>query len=64
MTAGAHSVTYTAKDACGNQSSRQIRVLVKDDTEPIPVCHTETVVSLKDDGTAWLFAESADDGKF
>lgn len=64
LTAGSHTVTYTVKDACGNQSSREMRVTVLDDTEPIPVCHTETVVSLKDDGTAWLFAESADDGSF
>ena len=64
LTAGGHAVTYTATDACGKQSSRTFRVLVVDKAEPIAVCVTNTVVSLKDDGTAWLDKSSVDNGSF
>ena len=47
LTAGIHSVSYTATDLCGNQSTRSMRVTVIDRVEPIAVCETRTVISLK-----------------
>lgn len=64
LSAGVHSVSYVATDFCGNQSTRSMRVTVVDRVEPIAICETRTVVSLKEDGTAWLHKESIDDGSF
>ncbi len=64
LTAGIHSVSYTATDLCGNQSTRSMRVTVIDRVEPIAVCETRTVISLKEDGTAWLHKTTIDDGSF
>ena len=41
-----------------------MRVTVIDRVEPIAVCETRTVISLKEDGTAWLHKTTIDDGSF
>jgi uncharacterized repeat protein (TIGR01451 family) len=64
LTVGTHSVTYTATDLCGNQSTATLRVIVRDLIDPIAICNTKIVVSLKDDGTAWMDKYSADNGSF
>ncbi|MFM2392519.1 MAG: hypothetical protein RLZZ546_496 [Bacteroidota bacterium] len=61
---GVHKIIYTVTDLCGNQSTKEMQVTVVDKAEPVSVCETRTVVSLKEDGTAWIDAISVDDGSF
>ncbi|MBK8698862.1 MAG: HYR domain-containing protein [Saprospiraceae bacterium] len=61
---GKHAVTYYATDLCSNLGIKTISVTVEDRAEPIAICEARAVVSLKEDGTAWLYSESVDDGSF
>ncbi len=61
---GDHNVVYTAKDACGNIGQTEMRVLVRDELEPVALCETYTTVSLQNTGEVWLQASSIDDGSF
>ena len=61
---GAHAVTYTATDACGNSSSCSVTVTVEDDVEPVAVCDEVTAVSLTNDGTAKVCTATFDDGSY
>lgn len=55
-------VRYTITDACGNSTECFTEIDVVDDVPPIPVCDEFTVVTLTTDGSAYIFAESFDDG--
>lgn len=59
---GDNLVTYTAYDECLNSSSCSINVTVEDNTPPIAVCNTVTVVSLGSDGLGKVYAEVFDNG--
>ena len=59
---GEHMVTYTAYDACGNTDQCIINVIVSDQTSPTAICDEFTVVGLRGDGTADVFATTFDDG--
>lgn len=61
---GIHEVTYTVVDDCFNSNSCSIKVEVEDNTPPIAVCHQNTVLSVRNDGTTYAFASSFDDGSF
>jgi len=59
---GTHVVTYTAEDACGNESICTINVTVVDNVPPTPVCNPLTIVNLTTNGTGLLNATTFDDG--
>ncbi len=59
---GTHVVTYTAEDACGNESICTINVTVVDNVPPTPVCNPLTLVTLTTNGTGHLNATTFDDG--
>lgn len=55
-------IFYEVYDDCGNVSSQQIEVGVVDEFLPIPICDEKTVVTLTNDGTARVLAETFDNG--
>ncbi len=59
---GTHQIQYIATDACGNQTSVSVSVVVADKTTPTPSCEGITEVSLSSNGEAEVFAQSFDDG--
>lgn len=59
---GEHLVTYVATDACGNTTSRTMRLTVADLVPPQVVCKGIVQVSLGSDGTAVLPAAVLDGG--
>lgn len=54
-------IKYIITDACGNSTPLFREVIVADDEAPTPVCEGFTVVTLKENGWADVFAESIDD---
>jgi hypothetical protein len=64
LSAGSHSITYTAFDNCGNASSMTYRITVRDQTDPVAVCDFNTTVSLNPDGYTKVTAAAVDDGSF
>ncbi len=64
LIAGVHQITYAAYDACGNSSTCQINVEVKDETNPIAICDQNTTVGLNETGQAIVYASVFDDGSF
>ena len=63
LPAGIHTVTYTATDACNNQSTRTITVTVLDRANPIAICK-RTTVSITADGSGYVAIPAIDDGSF
>ena len=61
---GTYTVTYNASDACGNASSCSMPLTVSDDDAPTVVCDEFTVVTLNSSGTAYVFAQTFDDGSY
>ena len=61
---GVHTATYLAEDACGNISSKDIKIHVIDDDPPTLICEDQTIVSLTNDGAATAFTQSFDNGTF
>lgn len=62
--AGEHLVTYTATDACDNQTSAVVRVTVEDNSPPQPVCAADLQVSLTSNGQGYVNAATVDVGSF
>lgn len=56
---GLTSITIRATDACGNSAMCQYNVTVRDNTPPIPICHSLSV-GLGPDGMAFIFANQLD----
>ncbi len=61
---GDHLITYTAYDACGNSNSCTMTLTIADETQPIAICEGNTIVSIKQNGTAVASADSFDDGSY
>jgi hypothetical protein len=77
---GTHTVIYTVEDDCGNTSSCEFRLTVRDFTPPVAACDEFTVVSIglddpfdcylpSDDGcqfagVTWIKATTFDDGSY
>ncbi len=53
---------YTVKDACGNQTSCTIEILVIENEPPTPVCDEHTVISIGSGGITKVYAKTLDDG--
>lgn len=65
---GVHTITYIAKDCCGNEGVEEISLTVLDKTAPIAVAKQNIVISLttggENDGIAKLFSNSVDNGSY
>ncbi len=61
---GNHTITYFATDACGNESSYSLTLIVTDNIAPIAICDIHTVVALGFDGTTTADAMTFDDGSW
>lgn len=64
LTIGSHDVIYKSSDPCGNSSLDTITVIVEDDLDPYMICIQHTVVGLTNDGTAFSFPQSFDNGSY
>lgn len=61
---GTNTVIYRVTDECGNADTCSAKITVVDNQPPTAVCDRFTKVSLGNDGTARLFAESIDDESY
>ncbi len=61
---GTYTITYTATDACGNESSCSFDITMYDDAAPVAICDEHTVVALGEDGNAEICAATFDDGSY
>ena len=59
---GTHVATYTATDACGNRTTKTLRVTVVDGTPPHVACKTNLQITLSSGGGILLPAATLDDG--
>ena len=64
LPAGTTWLRYTVYDACGNFTNCFSEIIVVDGSDPTAICHQNQVVSLNNQGKAWLFAESVDAGSY
>lgn len=61
---GSHTLTFTAFDGCGNETTCEQTLIVVDDIPPVAVCDQNTKVSLGSDGTARVFWSTFEDGSY
>jgi len=66
---GEHTAYISAFDCCGNMTTKEVRLIVRDDVPPVAVCESHTIVSIpggQDPSVAYteIFAESFDDGSY
>ncbi len=65
---GHHNFTYYGQDCCGNVSTSEVRITVRDNTAPVAVTQESLVIQLttdlQGDGVAKIFAEDIDNHSF
>lgn len=61
---GAHFITYTATDACGNSGACSFKLTVTDQAPPVAACDEYTQVNLGMNGEALIPAATLDDGSY
>jgi hypothetical protein len=68
---GTHTAYISAYDCCGNVSTHEVTLTVRDDVPPVAVCESHTTLSLSgvgstnlNGGFSKIFAETFDDGSF
>ncbi len=61
---GTYTVTYEAKDACGNASTCQVKVIVADNVAPVAICREYTVTALSNAGFSSVAASLLDNGSY
>ncbi|MFM2392346.1 MAG: hypothetical protein RLZZ546_323, partial [Bacteroidota bacterium] len=64
LPSGINKIIYKVSDQCGNYSTCETTINVRDESAPVMACHTRTVVGLTSQGTAHLFPASIDDGSY
>jgi len=64
LAVGTHTVTYTATDGCGNESTGDLTITVEDQIAPIAICDEHTILGIGSDGTASINAITFDDGSY
>ena len=61
---GTNVLNYVVSDGCYNQSSCQVTVTVRDNTEPVAVCEQFKVISISQSAQTLVFAEPFDNGSW
>src|SRR5699024_5576960 len=61
---GTHVITYTVSDDCGNESTCEQTVTVRDEVPPVAVCDQNTSVTLGADGEARIHWTTIEDGSY
>ncbi len=61
---GTYTVTYEAKDACGNVSTCPVKVVVADNVAPVAICREFTVTALSSAGFSNVAASLLDNGSY
>ena len=61
---GIHTVTYSATDACGNESECTFQILVQDQVNPVAICESFHTVGLTVDEPTLVPALVFDDGSY
>jgi hypothetical protein len=61
---GAHTVTWTATDDCGNESACDFTITTEDQIAPIAICDEHTILGIGSDGTGSIDAITFDDGSY
>ena len=61
---GKHKVTISVSDNCGNFSSKDIDVEVKEKKKPTPVCKDNIAIELMQNGTVMVMANMFNGGSF
>lgn len=61
---GDNYLTYTVSDGCNNESSCQVKVTVRDNTEPVAICEQFKVISISQSGQTVVYAEPFDNGSW
>lgn len=59
---GTHTITYEARDDCGNTSSLDVEVTVIDNQTPVMICNSMLTLSLDLDGNGILLPDRIDEG--
>ena len=59
---GKYKITYRASDNCGNFTTKQVDLIVRDDKKPSAVCHDNLAVSLGNTGQGMILARNVDGG--
>ena len=57
-------IQFYVTDACGNTSTCRTEVIIEDNLDPVAVCDEHTVVTLNEQGVAWLYASSVNNGSY
>ena len=64
LPAGPHTLRYVAADACGNESSLDIDILIEDRSGPVVIAEDALNISLSNSGFAEVFAAEIDNGSY
>lgn len=59
---GCHTLLFTARDGCGNESQAEMPVWVEDGIAPVVICNEAVHISLDQEGAARLKAADVDEG--
>ena len=61
---GTDTITYIVYDDCGNVTTCTQEITLEDEAQPVAICDFNSVVSLRNDGTALVRPSTFDDGSF
>lgn len=64
LPAGPHTLRYVAADACGNESTMDLQILIEDRSGPVVIAEDALNVSLSNNGFAEVTAEDVDNGSY
>ncbi|MFZ4543773.1 MAG: T9SS type A sorting domain-containing protein [Saprospiraceae bacterium] len=62
VASGNYKLTYRASDNCGNFTTKNVDLTVRDDKKPVAICHDNLAVSLGNIGQGMILARQVDGG--